>query len=85
MSGGVAHARVCVLSQRQTRRVGGTERRPSGRHTSRNRPSEKQFVPATRAMFVWLDALWARFKSLRLRTTFKRQVVPKVVLDTYAR
>ena len=38
-------------------------------------------MPVTRAMFVWLDALWARFKSLRLRTTFKRQVVPKVVLD----
>jgi len=27
-SGGVAHARVCVLSQRQTRMAGGTERRP---------------------------------------------------------
>jgi hypothetical protein len=36
-------------------------------------------------MFVWLDALWARFKSLRLRTTFKRQVVPEVVLDPYVR
>jgi hypothetical protein len=32
-------------------------------------------------MIVWLDASWVRYKSLRLRTTFKRQVVPKVVLD----
>jgi hypothetical protein len=65
--------------------VGGTERRPSGRHTSRNCPSDKHFVLVTRAIAVWLDALWARFKSLRLRTTFKRQVVPKVVLDPYVR
>ena len=30
---------------------------------------------------MWPVALWVCFKSLRLRTTFKRQVVPKVVLD----
>jgi hypothetical protein len=37
--------------------VGGTERRPSCRHTSCNSSSEKEFELLTRAAFLSLDAL----------------------------
>ncbi len=81
-SGGVAHARVCAVSQTQTGIAGGTERRPAlwPQAVHLFEPEALGVIACAGCSSRWklVDRAAPRFW---MRTTFRTEVVPKVVLD----